>query len=129
MEVDASQQKQPQGNSQKGGKKSQTELKNKWTFMQLMKGKCFGCGSTDHTKPQGGHKHEICSHCGKNGHRPNICMAKYLEKPKVEKAKASKEKVKSPSTSGDTKKNEAEALRQQIAEMQAQIQALSASGF
>ena len=44
MEVDASRQK---------------EERNRRTYMSFMKGKCYGCGSTDHAKKNGGHKHDM----------------------------------------------------------------------
>ena len=56
-----------------------------------MRGKCFGCGSPDHTKKDGGHKRDICNHCKKVGHRSPVCMAKYLGKKVVAKAAASNE--------------------------------------
>ena len=56
-----------------------------------MRGKCFGCGSPDHAKKDGGHEHDICNHCKKVGHRSPVCMAKYLGKKVVAKAAASNE--------------------------------------
>src|ERR1700735_5049339 len=56
-----------------------------------MRGKCFGCGSPDHTKKDGGHERDICNHCKKVGHRSPVCMAKYLGKKVVAKAAASNE--------------------------------------
>jgi hypothetical protein len=46
-----------------------------------MQGKCYGCGSTDHTKKDGNHKHDVCNHCGKTGHRLPVCFTKYIGKP------------------------------------------------
>jgi hypothetical protein len=46
-----------------------------------MQGKSYGCGSTDHTKKDGNHKHNMCNHCGKTGHRLPICFTKYIRKP------------------------------------------------
>ena len=67
------------------------EVRNRKTYTSFMRGKCFGCGSPDHTKKEGGHKHDICNHCKKVGHRSPVCMAKYLGKKVVAKAAASNE--------------------------------------
>ena len=79
MDVDASR--------QSDGK----EVKNKKTYISFMRGKCYGCGSTDHAKKDGGHERDICNHCKKVGHRSPVCMAKYLGKKVVAKAAASNE--------------------------------------
>ncbi|KAI3608983.1 hypothetical protein WG66_011077 [Moniliophthora roreri] len=39
-----------------------TKSRLDWTCMMV--GKCYGCGSTQHTKANGNHKREICGHCG-----------------------------------------------------------------
>jgi hypothetical protein len=75
MEVDATKQ------AEKGKKNCQT-------WMSVMKGKCFGCGSDEHSKANGGHDREICHHCGKVGHHSNVCFDKYMGKPKKQKANA-----------------------------------------
>ena len=54
--------------------------------MKQMASKCFRCGSTDHTKKNGGHDWEICHHCQKAGHRTNVCFDKYMGKEKKAKA-------------------------------------------
>ena len=79
MDVDASR----QSNSK--------EVRNRKTYTSFMRGKCFGCGSPDHTKKEGGHECDICNHCKKVGHRSPVCMAKYLGKKVVAKAAASNE--------------------------------------
>ena len=71
MKVDAScQQQQPTK-----GQKTKAE------YMKFMQGKCFGCGSKDHTKKDGHHERDVCSHCGKTGHRSPVCFTKYMGKP------------------------------------------------
>ena len=65
MDVDASQQS------------DNKEVRNKRTYVAFMRGKCFGCGSTDHAKKDSGHERDICNHCKKVGHRSPVCMAKY----------------------------------------------------
>ena len=57
----------------------------------LFRSKCYGCGSTDHAKKDGGHECDICNHCKKVGHRSPVCMAKYLGKKVTAKAAASSE--------------------------------------
>ena len=79
MDVDASQQLDSK------------EVRNRKTYTSFMRGKCFGCGSPDHTKKEGGHERDRCNHCKKVGHRSPVCMAKYLGKKVVAKAAASNE--------------------------------------
>ena len=67
------------------------ETRNRKTYVSFMRGKCFGCGSPDHTKKEGGHERDICDHCKKVGHRSPVCMAKYLGKKVVAKAATSSE--------------------------------------
>ena len=76
MEVDAS--------CQSG----QKETCNRRTFVTFMKGKCYSCGSTDHTKANGKHKRDVCGHCKKVGHHSPICFNKYLGKTVAAKAAA-----------------------------------------
>ena len=127
MEVDASRQK---------------EERNRRTYQSFMRGKCYGCGSPDHTKKDGKHERDICGHCKKVGHRSPVCFAKYMGKPIAAKATASQE---SPEASGSKEKATASAtqnapakdskgqadllakLMAQIKEQSAQIDALKAS--
>ena len=51
-----------------------------------MAGKCFRCGSLDHTKKARNHDQEICHHCQKAGHHANVCFNKYMGKEKKAKA-------------------------------------------
>ena len=67
------------------------EVRNRKTYTSFMRGKCFGCGSLDHAKKDGGHERDICNHCKKVGHGSPVCMAKYLGKKVVAKAAASNE--------------------------------------
>ena len=127
MEVDASRQK---------------EERNRRTYMALMKGKCYGCGSPDHVKKDRQHNRDICGHCKKVGHQSPVCFSKYMGKPITAKATASQE---SPEASGNKEKATASAtqnapakdskgqadllakLMAQIKEQSAQIDALKAS--
>ena len=88
MEVDASRQQQQQGK----------EKRTRYTYLSWMKGKCFGCGSTDHAKKDGKHEHDICRHCKKVRHRSPVCMAKYLGKPIAAKAAATGQAAASSTT-------------------------------
>jgi Retrotransposon gag protein len=135
MQVDATRQ-QPQS----GGKPGQ---KTKAEYMKWMQGKCFGCGSKDHAKKDGKHERDVCNHCGKTGHRSNVCFTKYLGKPgKTAGAAATSESTDStPSSSTDTaaatkqspakdSKNQADLLAQlmeKVKAQEAQINALKAS--
>src|SRR6201996_7836589 len=133
MDMDAS--------CQQSGKEQHTRR----TYLSWMKGKCFGCGSPDHTKKDGRHKKDICSHCKKVGHRLLVCMAKYMGKPIVAKAAATEQTAASSSTT-DSKgkasisattpvpaqhsKAQADLLAKLMAQMQeqsAQIEALKSS--
>ena len=110
-----------------------------------MKGKCYGCESTDHTKANGNHEQEICNHCRKVGHRSPVCQSKYLGKPATAKAAATEQEQPTPSTSmpkgkasvsattpmlAKDSKGQADLLAQlmaQVKEQSAQIEALKAS--
>ena len=70
---------------------SQKDVCNRQTYIQFMRGKCYGCGSPDLTKKDGKHKWDICGHCKKVGHCSPICFTKYLGKPIVAKAVATEE--------------------------------------
>ena len=125
MEVDASHQK---------------EERNRCTYVAFMRGKCYGCGSTDHTKKAGKHKQDICGHCRKVGHRSPICFSKYMGKPIAAKAAASQEAPEASSSSGKEKatasatqnapakdsKGQADLLAKLMAQIQVQSQKLKA---
>jgi hypothetical protein len=83
------------GNNNNGPKKDRA------AYMKHMQGKCYGCGSTQHTKKDRGHERDVCNHCGKVGHRSTVCFAKYVGKPgKSATVKATTDRtVSTPSTS------------------------------
>ncbi|ESK80618.1 gag protein [Moniliophthora roreri MCA 2997] len=77
-----------------------TKSRLDWTHM--MAGKCYGCGSTQHTKANGNHEHEICGHCGQAGHHEAVCFDKWAGKPKARRVAASESlsaKIPGPSSS------------------------------
>ena len=84
MDLDAT--RQGQGKQRGQNQQSSGSGKNQASWMKQMAGKCFGCGSTEHTKKNGGHDREICHHCQKAGHCANICFDKYMGKEKKAKA-------------------------------------------
>ena len=98
----------------------------------FMKGKCYGCGSTDHTKANGKHEHDICGHCKKVGHRSPVCFNKYMGKPIAAKAAATDSAQTTPPTAAKanatvsaTSKAQAQDSKAQadlLAKMMAQIE-------
>ena len=70
---------------QQGGRQRQSAKGklNRSDFLKKMKGKYFGCGSSDHTKEQGNHGSDICNHCKKAGHHSTVCFAKFIGREKV----------------------------------------------
>ena len=57
-------------------------------FQKFMTGKCYRCGSKDHTKKDKNHKHDVCNHCQKAGHHSTVCFFKFVGQPGKVKAKA-----------------------------------------
>ncbi|KAL0061601.1 hypothetical protein AAF712_011570 [Marasmius tenuissimus] len=47
-------------------------------FVKAMRGKCYGCRASDHTKANGNHRQDKCNYCAHPGHRSNVCQDKYL---------------------------------------------------
>ncbi|KAJ8092727.1 hypothetical protein PM082_007056 [Marasmius tenuissimus] len=47
-------------------------------FVKAMRGKCYGCRASDHTKANGNHGQDKCNYCAHPGHRSNVCQEKYL---------------------------------------------------
>ena len=98
MDLDATH--QGQGKQCGQNQQSSGSGKNRASWMKQMAGKCFGCGSTDHTKKNGSHDREVCHHCQKAGHRANVCFDKYMGKEK--KAKAASTQQAASTSSGQT---------------------------
>ena len=57
-------------------------------FMRQMRGKCFGCGSSAHSKKDGHHERDLCTYCKRPGHREGVCMDKFLGRAKSQKVAA-----------------------------------------
>ncbi|EIN03296.1 hypothetical protein PUNSTDRAFT_78417, partial [Punctularia strigosozonata HHB-11173 SS5] len=51
------------------------------SYIDFMRGKCYGCGSKDHIKRDGNHERDVCNHCHKTGHRSTVCRSKYFGRP------------------------------------------------
>lgn len=47
-------------------------------FMREMRGKCFGCGSSNHVKRNGNHGSTKCNYCGRLGHVERVCQDRFL---------------------------------------------------
>ena len=135
MEVDASCQQQQSGK----------KVHNRQTYVTFMKGKCYGCGSTDHNKKDRKHKQDICNHCRKVRHHSLVCFSKYMGKPIATKVAATEQEslsASSPMPKGKAlvsttapvlvqdSKGQADLLAQLMAQIKAQsaeIEALKAS--
>ena len=47
-------------------------------YRQMMRGRCYGCGSRNHRKADGHHERDVCCYCGLTGHLENVCQRKFL---------------------------------------------------
>jgi hypothetical protein len=52
-------------------------------WMAGMRGRCYGCGDTRHTKAQCPHGQSLCSWCGRSGHLDKVCFQKVSGRPKA----------------------------------------------
>ncbi|KAG2002312.1 hypothetical protein CC2G_004513 [Coprinopsis cinerea AmutBmut pab1-1] len=50
-------------------------------FLNAMRGRCFGCGSTGHNKKDGNHGALRCNYCQRMGHAATVCQDKYMGFP------------------------------------------------
>ena len=82
------------------------EVQNCQTYIQFMQGKCYRCGSTEHSKADRKHEQDVCNHCKKVEHHSPVCMAKYLGK-KVVAAKATASSESPPASSSTVPKEKA----------------------
>ena len=131
MDIDASRQQ-----ASKPQQKQGEEKRTRQTFLKVMKGRCFGCGSKDHSKADGGHEKETCHHCQKPGHRQNVCFDRYIGRDKKASANATTT-ASTPAKPADSapaakaaasiKPKQDDATKKQIKELQKQIEALKAS--
>ncbi|TFY63253.1 hypothetical protein EVJ58_g3353 [Rhodofomes roseus] len=118
--------------------------KTRADFLKVMGGRCFGCGSKDHVKRDGGHERDICDWCGGTGHKTPVCQRRFLGLPKKATAAATSstsstdkevDEIFSPETSSSTSEEKTvaatsqmtdvvNAMLKQQAELAAQIEAL-----
>lgn len=47
-------------------------------FLEAMRGKCFGCGSTGHNKKNGNHGNIRCNYCKRMGHLERVCQDRFM---------------------------------------------------
>ena len=99
MEIDALCQQQGKQHGQT--QQSLGSGKNQASWMKQMAGKCFGCGSSNHTKKAGNHDQEICHHCQKAGYHANVCFNKYMGKEKKAKATGTQQAASTSSGKGE----------------------------
>jgi hypothetical protein len=60
-------------------------------YKRFMQGRCWGCGSKAHTKRDGNHERDMCSHCNRVGHRGGVCADKFMGRPPSQKAAATED--------------------------------------
>ena len=53
-----------------------------------MCGRCWGYGSTVHTRKKGNHGHDLCGYCKKVGHWETVCLDKFMAWERKQKAAA-----------------------------------------
>lgn len=92
------------------------------TFLKHMTGKCFGCGSTTHSKKMCVHAQTLCSYCGRTGHREGVCEDKYRGRPKKENVVRSATIEEVPEAGSSSGSTSSPAIRNEA--MEAQIAAL-----
>lgn len=73
-----------------------TRTRTREEFLKSMTGKCFGCGSTAHVKANGAHERDICTWCGRTGHRETVCQNKFMGRPKRQTIAATQAQVPPP---------------------------------
>ena len=90
-----------------------------------MRGKCYGCGSTDHLSAVCPHKASMCQHCQKPGHTSAVCMTRYLgQKPGGGNA----QRVRASTTTAPTSPAPAPAPQQSMPDFDALTRQLAALG-
>ena len=47
-------------------------------FLEAMRGRCYGCGSTGHSKKDGNHANLKCTYCSRFGHMEGVCQDKFM---------------------------------------------------
>ncbi|KAG2011156.1 hypothetical protein CC2G_011305 [Coprinopsis cinerea AmutBmut pab1-1] len=50
-------------------------------YLQAMRGRCFGCGSTAHVKKDGNHGSLRCNYCHRMGHSEKVCQDRFMGYP------------------------------------------------
>ena len=52
--------------------------KTREEYLSHMRGKCFGCGDSSHTKANGNHSSIHCDYCSRAGHYSRVCQDRYM---------------------------------------------------
>ena len=65
MEIDAS-------NTRPGNGRTRAD------YLQCMRGRCFGCGASGHSKAQCNQSQARCAYCARTGHVENVCQDKFM---------------------------------------------------
>ena len=62
----------------------QGSRQTRWDWLRFMKGKCYGCAGTDHTKKDCKrlNPNALCSYCQRAGHMQDACTDKFLGQPR-----------------------------------------------
>ena len=111
----------------------QGSKKNRFDFLKWMKGRCFGCGSQDHSKADCPRvkTNAACGYCGRFGHFQDVCQDKYLG---LDRGRGLRTKPNGSSSTPDKsirgasqEEDKAELLAAKLAKLQLQLKEINAA--